>query len=170
MQFKIQNSERELSHIKTTLSRKVRRSELSENLRGNLFLGVRIVGRKAVQYILVPCEIFKHLRRGFDKILRNISAGKTNVLRLRKDRVHRMPKFMEDSGNVAVRHERWTIFCRRRKITNETSGRPLIQSIFKTLAVDDREICEMIKFSCPGKHVHVKHPERRIRIFVYHRV
>src|SRR6516164_2905790 len=134
MQFKIQDSEGELPHVKTTLRRQIGGPELSENLRGNLFIWVSIVSRKAVQNILVPCEIFKHLRRGFDKILRNIVAGKPSILRLRKDRMHRMPKFMKDRGNVAVRHERWTIFGRRRKITNQTSGRPLIPSIFQTLA------------------------------------
>src|ERR1044071_1412948 len=79
-------------------------------------------------------------------------------------------KFVEQSFNLLVGHQRGLVRCRRRKITKQSDSRSLVFSIRQQFAADYFELGEVIEFSFARKHIEIKHPKRFARGSIGHHI
>src|SRR4026209_3003249 len=79
-------------------------------------------------------------------------------------------KFVEQSFNLLVGHQRRLVRGRRRKVTNQSDSWSLVFSIRQLFAADDFELGEVIEFSFARKHIEIKHSKRFARGRIGHHI
>src|SRR3954452_12800760 len=90
MQSQVEGSERELPPIKYAGICQLRVIELLDDVCGNFFRRIAVIGSESIQHLLVPNPVLQHLRWRFHKITGDIGTGEATIFSASDNRVQSM--------------------------------------------------------------------------------
>src|SRR4029077_10250774 len=100
----VKRGERELAAIKNAGVCQLRVVELLNDICGNFFGRIAVIGSKSIQHVLVPKPVLQHLRWRFNKITRDMRTREAAVLGASDNRMQSMAKLVEKRLDVLMCH------------------------------------------------------------------